>query len=159
FSSGEDGCLARASVSPKADAVSFGSNCTLRTAPCSTFKITLAELGFKNKKLNPKGERFRWDGIKRDRDALNRDQDLLSWMKDSVVWVSSVVVGRIGQEAVHSELENMAYGNAAVGPEEFWINGPLSISAEELAKNLSRSNAPNLRQAIALLPVENIGPF
>lgn len=158
FSAGETGCLIFTTLLDKPSITTFGDNCKVRTAPCSTFKVALAELGFKNEKLSPIGESFKWDGIKREREALNKDQDLLSWMKDSVVWVSSLVVDRIGREKVHSDLMDLVYGNASVGPNEFWIKGPLSISVEEQAKYLSR-NDENLKRPIGLLPVETLKKY
>lgn len=155
FAPEEEGCLAYSVLGDKAEIMSYGQNCKVRTAPCSTFKITAAELGFKKKKLNPKGESFKWDGVKRTREALNKDHDLLSWMNDSVVWVSSIVVNRLGRGVVQAELKNLDYGNGSTGPEEFWINGPLGISVDEQIKYLARQNQ-NLQDAMGLLPIEKI---
>lgn len=53
FSPEETGCLIFTTLSDKQVITTYGDNCKVRTAPCSTFKITLAEVGFKNEKLNP----------------------------------------------------------------------------------------------------------
>jgi beta-lactamase class D len=156
FSMREAGCMIFTTIAGKPETKTFGDNCKVRTAPCSTFKIALAELGFRNEKLNLMGESFKWDGVKRDREVLNKDQDLYSWMKDSVVWVSTILMSRLGQEQVTSDLKELAYGNATVGPNEFWIKGPLSISVEEQIKYLSRQNDENLKKAISLLPTETV---
>jgi beta-lactamase class D len=158
FASDEDGCLAYVELG-HTEIVSQGKNCKLQTAPCSTFKIAIAEIGYKYKKLNEIGENFKWDGLQRSRDVLNRDQDLFSWMKDSVVWVSSILVSRMSRETIQSELKEMSYGNSAIGPDEFWINGPLRISAEEQVKSLSRQTNSNLQKAVLLLPIEKRGAF
>lgn len=155
FTSEENGCLAYVKLDSKSNIETYGKNCEVQMSPCSTFKITLAELGFKNKKLDVT-EIFQWDGVIRERKALNKNQDVYSWMKDSVVWVSSIVVERIGRNKVHSELKNLDYGNALIGPNEFWIHGPLKISVEELTKILSRAQNKNLTQALSLLPQEHI---
>lgn len=80
-------------------------------------------------------------------------------MKDSVVWVSSIIINRIGRGKVRSDLAELTYGNAFVGPNEFWIKGPLSISVEEQGKYLSRQNNEDLKRAIGLLPVETVGNY
>ncbi|MGE0631097.1 MAG: penicillin-binding transpeptidase domain-containing protein [Pseudobdellovibrionaceae bacterium] len=157
FSPKESGCLIYKDLSDPKQIKTFGHNCKLQTPPCSTFKITLAELGFKNEKLEPKGEIFKWDGKIRNRESLNKDQDLSSWMKDSAVWVSSIVVNRLGQEKIRSELKDLSYGNASIGPDEFWIKGPLSLSVEEQISYLSRTNSKHLERSIQLLPEEKVG--
>lgn len=158
FGPGEMGCLEFSPLTEKSEKIKFGSNCEVQTAPCSTFKIAIAEMGFKSGKLKPSGETFKWDGTKRGREALNKDQDLFSWMKDSVVWVSSIIVNRIGVDQVRLELSGMNYGNASVGPEEFWIKGPLKVSVDEQLQYLSRKTK-RLQDAIAILPAESIGGY
>ncbi len=158
FKQGEMGCLEFSPLAENSKKIKFGSNCEVQTTPCSTFKIAIAEVGFKNGNLNPTGEHYKWDGIKRAREVLNKDQDLFSWMKNSVVWVSSIIVNRIGRKQVQSELSKMGYGNALVGPEEFWITGPLKVSVDEQIQYLSRKNK-ELQNAMAILPVESIGGY
>ena len=160
FAPEEIGCLAFANLTNGSETQIFGENCGVRTRPCSTFKIALAEIAFNNQKINSKGEHFKWDGIKRDRDALNKDQDIYSWMKDSVVWVSSIIVDRLGLEKTQSELNELKYGNALVGPNEFWIKGPLAISVNEQVLYLSRqSKNENLLKAIGTLPIDKVDEF
>lgn len=160
FSSTEDGCLILSSISGGDEKKVYGENCKLRSHPCSTFKVALAEIAFKNQKINEKGELFKWDGKKREREVLNKDQDLGSWMKDSVVWVSSIVVDRIRREKIKYELSNLRYGNALVGSDNFWILGPLAISAEEQIEYLTRQSADkNHLKALELLSAEKVGGF
>lgn len=158
FTPKEIGCLVFSPLFDASAMVKYGANCEVQTAPCSTFKIAIAEIGFRSGKLNSSGERFKWDGTRRMREALNKNQDLLSWMKDSVVWVSSIIVNRIGPEKVRGELTNLNYGNASVGPSEFWIKGPLKISVEEQVKYLVRKDE-SLKSAISLLPVESVAGY
>ncbi len=160
FSTTENGCLIYTNLADRKETQVFGENCSVRSPPCSTFKIALAEIAFKNKKIDVKGEYFKWDGKKRDRDALNKDQDLRSWMRDSVVWVSSLIVDRVTRDRIQLQLSELKYGNALVGLEEFWIKGPLAISVEEQIQYLSRqSQNENLLKALQLLPIERIGSF
>jgi beta-lactamase class D len=160
FTASENGCLVFANLNTSKKLEAYGENCGIRSQPCSTFKIALAEMAFKHRKINSKGEQFKWDRIVREREALNKDQDLLSWMKDSVVWVSSVIADRMGRDEIRKELEKLKYGNALIGPNEFWIKGPLAISVHEQMKYLSRQkNTDHLEQALQLLPIVKVGNF
>ena len=160
FSSTEAGCLILSSIPGGDGKKVYGENCKLRSPPCSTFKVALAEIAFKNQKINEKGELFNWDGKKREREVLNRDQDLGSWMKDSVVWVSSVIVDRVSSAKTQYELGKLRYGNAHVGSDNFWINGPLAISVEEQIQYLTHQSAnQNHLKALKLLPIEKVGIY
>lgn len=160
FLATEDACFVFANISDKKDSYSFGKSCNVRTPPCSTFKVVLAEIAFKIKKVNSQNEMFKWDGKKRDRDVLNQDHDLHSWMKHSVIWVSSVLVDRIGRDNIRLNLMDLNYGDALIGPNEFWIQGPLSISVKEQVSYLSRTkNNEYLLTALKLLLLEKVGSY
>jgi len=89
---------------------------------------------------------FPWDGTKRWLDTWNHDQDLRSAMRNSVVWVYQKFAREIGVEREGLYLHKIDYGNAdPSGADPFWVDGNLTISAQEqitFLRHLYRNELP-----------------
>ncbi len=105
-----------------------------RFTPASTFKIPHSlialETGVVQDERRPV---FHWDGTKRDIDAWNRDHALRTAIKYSVVWVYQEIARQVGPEREARFVKAFDYGNGDTsGPvDQFWLGGPLQISAFE----------------------------
>jgi beta-lactamase class D len=113
-----------------------------RFAPASTSKIPHTLIALETGAVSGPDEVFEWDGIKRFADSWNETQDFASAYKRSTVWIYQAVTPRIGSAALHEWLAAFDYGNAETGALEdvsqYWLRGPLAISAEEQAAFLAR---------------------
>jgi beta-lactamase class D len=107
--------------------------CGERFVPCSTFKIPNSLIGLETGVIADADFVIKWDGVKRWREDLNRDHNLRTAMRDSVVWYYQELARRVGREKMEDYIRRLAYGNQDIsGPiDEFWLNGPLRISADE----------------------------
>jgi beta-lactamase class D len=106
-----------------------------RFSPASTSKIPHTLIAIETGAVTGPDEVFKWDGQKRFMDNWNEDQTFADAFKRSTVWIFQTVTPRIGPAALHDWLQQFNYGNADVGPAEnvtqYWLSGPLAISAEE----------------------------
>jgi beta-lactamase class D len=110
-----------------------------RYPPASTFKIPHALFALDAGAVRDEFQIFKWDGKVRDIESWNRDQDLRSSMRYSVVWVYQHFAQEIGTEREGQYLRKINYGNAdPSGADPFWVDGNLSISAEEQIAFLRR---------------------
>ncbi|MBX7132802.1 MAG: hypothetical protein K1X67_09020 [Fimbriimonadaceae bacterium] len=99
-------------------------------SPCSTFKIMNSLVGLDTGVLKGTQDKFKWDGVKRERAEANRDQTLESAFKDSIVWVYQDVARRIGPVRMQKALDAAKYGNCDIsgGIDKFWLTSSLEIS-------------------------------
>lgn len=98
--------------------------CKKPEAPCSTFKIPLAVMGFDQGIFNTPGSRpYKWDGKKRLLDVWNKEQTVKTWMENSVVWFSQNLTRELGRKKVQEYLEKFSYGNEdfSRGVEDAWL--------------------------------------
>lgn len=106
-----------------------------RFTPASTSKIPHTLIAIETGAVTGPDEVFKWDGQKRFLDSWNEDQTFADAFKRSTVWIFQTVTPRIGPAALHDWLQQFNYGNADVGPADnvtqYWLTGPLAISAEE----------------------------
>lgn len=110
-----------------------------RFSPASTFKIPHALLALDAGVVRDEFHIFPWDGKPHAISAWNRDQNLRSSMRGSVVWVYQAFAREIGLEREGQYLQKIGYGNADTsGPEPFWVEGELRISALEQVAFLRR---------------------
>jgi len=110
-----------------------------RYSPASTFKIPHALFALDAGVVRDEFQIFKWDGTARSIESWNRDQDLRSSMRNSVVWVYEQFAREIGKEREGLYLRKINYGNAdPSGTDPFWVDGNLSISAEEQIAFLRR---------------------
>jgi beta-lactamase class D len=107
--------------------------CSERFVPCSTFKIPNSLIGLETGVIPDADHVIKWDGVKRWREELNHDHTLRTAFRDSVVWYYQELARRVGREKMQEYVQRLAYGNADIsGPiDEFWLSGPLRISADE----------------------------
>ncbi|KCZ57735.1 OXA-1090 family carbapenem-hydrolyzing class D beta-lactamase [Hyphomonas chukchiensis] len=113
-----------------------------RFTPASTSKIPHTLIAIETGAVTGPDEMFKWDGQKRFVDSWNEDQTFADAFKRSTVWIFQTVTPRIGPAVLHDWLQQFDYGNADVGPADnvtqYWLTGPLAISAEEQVAFLSR---------------------
>nr|WP_290975074.1 class D beta-lactamase [Herbaspirillum sp.] len=110
-----------------------------RFVPASTFKVPHSLIALDAGVLRDEFQVIPWDGVKRSVPAWNRDQDLRSAMRYSAVWVFERFAADIGKEREVAYMRKIPYGNASAdGPEPFWVDGQLAISANEQIAFLRR---------------------
>ncbi|QBF32708.1 class D beta-lactamase [Thalassococcus sp. S3] len=118
-----------------------------RFRPASTSKIPHTLIALETGYATPTTQ-FTWDGKERWLDAWNRDQTLATAFRRSVVWVYQQIARDLGPEKMSQWLEVFQYGNAEIGaPEnvtEYWLRGPLAISANEQIDFLAQVAARKL---------------
>ncbi|HBF28812.1 class D beta-lactamase [Rhizobium sp.] len=123
--------------------------CNNRVTPASTFKISLAAMGYNEGILKDAHNPiipFRdgypdWGGP-----DWKQPTDPERWLKYSVVWYSQQITHRLGAEKLADYVKRFDYGNADVsgdpgknnGLERAWIASSLKISPFEQVRFLSR---------------------
>ena len=109
------------------------AECSTRLSPASTYKIPHALIGLETGAITETTVE-KWDGTPHpDRKKWNLDHTVFSAMKPSVLWFFQKMAPRIGAEHAHAWLEKFSYGNADTSGDitRYWVNGRLSISADE----------------------------
>ncbi len=149
-----DGVLKANAVSPDAAALmivrledeavwsSGGARLDQRFSPASTSKIPHTLIAIETGAVSGPDAWFEWDGKKRFLDSWNESQSFADAFRRSTVWIYQTVTPRVGSEALAGWLDKFGYGNADTGPpekvSEYWLTGPLSISASEQVRFLAR---------------------
>lgn len=120
-----------------------------RLPPASTFKIPHTLIALQSGAVSGPDEAFEWDGKPRAFRSWERDMTLAEAMQASNVPVYRGVASRIGRDRMQTHLESFDYGSRQVGESlsDFWLVGPLEISAAEQCRFL-------LRLATGRLPVD-----
>lgn len=136
--------------------------CDQPLSPFSTFKLTLALIGYDAGILT--GETApAWD-YKPEYQAAERDRktvDPVIWERDSVLWYSREIVRRLGEKTFADYVQRLGYGNADVsgdrgkdnGLTHSWLGSSLAISPEQQLDFVERMLAGDLpvsARAIAL---------
>ena len=121
---------------------SGGKRLKTRFTPASTAKIPHTLIALETSAVSGPDDVFEWDGKLRRFTAWNETQDLQTAFKRSTVWIYQILTQRIGRAALSDWLSRFDYGNADIGPPDnitqYWLSGPLAISAEEQVAFLSR---------------------
>lgn len=121
---------------------SGGARLAERFSPASTSKIPHTLIALETNAVSGPDEVFAWDGRERFVAGWNETQDFRTAFKRSTVWIYQTVTPRIGSDALGEWLGKFDYGNADTGqPDrvtEYWLTGPLAISAQEQVMFLSR---------------------
>jgi len=121
---------------------SGGARLSKRFSPASTSKIPHTLIALETGAVSGAGEMFEWDGRTRFSEGWNSNQNFATAFKRSTVWIYQILTPRIGHEALKDWLAKFKYGNADIGaPDDitqYWLSGPLAISAEEQVAFLSR---------------------
>jgi len=110
-----------------------GKECRAQLPPCSTFKV-LSSLTALDAELATPDTKFAWDGRARTFRSWNRDHTLRSAFEHSVVWVYQGLATRIGRSRFDAVLAKLGLGplEPSAGLTTFWLDGALTISAEQL---------------------------
>lgn len=111
-----------------------------RYIPASTFKIAHSLIGLSTGAVSSVDEVFVYDGKPRFLKSWQRDMGLREAIKLSNVPVYQELARRIGLERMREQLAPLHYGNGEIGQEvdQFWLAGPLAISAVEQTQFLAR---------------------
>lgn len=139
-----------------------GKNCSLRTSPCSTFKILLSLMGYQEGILEnentptwPYQER---PNSSHDLEIWKQSHNPTTWIQHSCVWYSRVLTQRVGMEILKKYVTLFNYGNQDLsgdkgknnGLTHAWLSSSLKISAFEqldFLGKLTRFELPVSRQA------------
>jgi len=110
-----------------------------RYRPASTYKIVNALVALEGGVAPDTDFLLRWDGVHRDFPGWDSDLTLEQAFRVSCVWYF-VELGRLnGRARLGAAMKALAYGNAdASGSDQFWLDGPLRISADEQVRYLDR---------------------
>lgn len=136
-----------------------GGGCETPTSPASTFKMTLALMGF-DAGLLTAADAPAWPYLteyKADRADWRVTTTPKSWLRDSVLWYSRELVAKLGAERFAQYVTDFDYGNADVSGDpgkdngllRSWINSSLLITAEEQVRFVRRMLAGDLPASAA----------
>lgn len=111
-----------------------------RFIPASIFKIVNSLLGLSVGAVNSVDEVLPYGGKPQPVKAWEQDMGLREAIKASNVPVYQELARRIGLERMRDGVAGVGFGNAEIGSEvdNFWLVGPLKISAVEQAHFLAR---------------------
>lgn len=110
-----------------------------RYRPASTFKILNALVALESGVALDTGKVLLWDGVKREVPLWNSDLSMNEAFRSSSVWYFVEIGKQNGRERLGKAMREVGYGNAdASGSDQFWLDGPLRISADEQALFLER---------------------
>lgn len=110
-----------------------------RFIPASTFKIANSLIGLSVGAVDSVTEVLPYGGKPQPFDAWEKDMGLRDAIKISNVPIYQELARRIGLERMRSNVVMMAFGNQDIGTvvDNFWLVGPLKISALEQAQFLA----------------------
>lgn len=113
-----------------------------RFRPASTSKIPHSLIALETGVVSGPAQKFEWDGTRRWAKGWNESQNFRTAFQRSTVWIYQDVTPRIGAEALKHWLNVFGYGNADIGGPDnitnYWLGGPLEISATEQVAFLAR---------------------
>ncbi len=110
-----------------------------RYRPASTFKILNALVALESGVALDTGKVLLWDGVKREVPLWNSDLSMNEAFRSSAVWYFVEIGKQNGRERLGKAMREVGYGNAdASGSDQFWLDGPLRISADEQALFMER---------------------
>lgn len=128
--------------------------CSLRQAPCSTFKIAISLMGF-NEGILIDATHPTWDFKKGYSDFLEiwkQPHNPTTWMKNSCVWYSQVITQKLGMRRFTKYVQKFNYGNQDASGDKgknnalmrAWLSSSLRISPAEQIEFLRRLNESHL---------------
>lgn len=111
-----------------------------RYIPASTFKVPNTLIGLSVRAVRSVDEVLPYGGRPQPLKAWERDMGLREAIKVSNVSVYQELARRIGHDRMRESVARMGYGNGEIGSvvDNFWLAGPLRISAVEQAQFLAR---------------------
>jgi beta-lactamase class D len=120
--------------------VSDKARAEVQYVPASTFKIQNSLIGLETGAVESINEIFPYDGQPRFLKTWEKDMDLREAIKVSCVPVYQEIARRVGLQKMDEMVKAFEYGNQQIGTvvDQFWLRGPLKISAIEQTEFLSR---------------------
>lgn len=111
-----------------------------RFTPASTFKIANSLIGLDCAAVKNVDEVLPYGGKPQPFKAWEEDMGLRQAIKISNVAIYQELARRIGLERMRAGVKKLGYGNMEIGDvvDQFWLRGPLAISAVEQTQFLSR---------------------
>lgn len=112
----------------------------MRFVPASTFKIANTLIGLSAGAVKNVEEILPYGGKSQPFEAWEKDMGLRDAIALSNVPIYQELARRIGLARMRDGLSQLGYGNEKVGTrvDDFWLNGPLRISALEQTEFLAR---------------------
>jgi beta-lactamase class D len=120
-----------------------GNSCSVRYAPCSTFKIALSLMGYDSRILhNAHSPRYPFkQGYQTLLPEWRQAHMPASWMSYSVLWYSQEITKRLGSLRLKQYVDLLEYGNRDISGDlgkdngllRAWLSSSLKISPEEQA--------------------------
>ena len=127
--------------------ISNSDRANQRYIPASTSKIPHTLIALEAGQATPETS-FKWDGRERTFKSWNQDQTLTSAYQRSAVWVYQEITQGLGGDAMNAWLSQFNYGNRNIGGSdnitEYWLTGPLKISASEQVRFLTQLSQKQL---------------
>lgn len=110
-----------------------------RFIPASTFKIVNSLIGLEVGAVSSVDEVLPYGGKPQPNKAWERDMGLREAIKISNVPIYQELARRIGLERMRENIAKLDYGNGEIGNvvDDFWLIGPLTISASEQSQFLA----------------------
>jgi beta-lactamase class D len=120
-------CFMFVSLSGGAPQAWGGEECSLATAPASTFKVPHALIALETGVVDAKVP-VQWDGSDQPFETWKRDHTLASSIQWSVYWYYRRSAAQIGEERMLAMLKKLRYGSDTFEREltSFWTNGDLT---------------------------------
>jgi beta-lactamase class D OXA-50 len=111
-----------------------------RFIPASTFKIPNSLIGLSTGAVSSVDEVLPYGGKPQFMKSWEKDMGLREAIKISNVPIYKELARRIGLERMKANISKLGYGNAEIGSvvDNFWLVGPLKISAVEQTQFLAR---------------------
>jgi beta-lactamase class D len=111
-----------------------------RYIPASTFKVPNTLIGLSVGAVSGVDEVLPYGGKPQPFKAWEKDMSLREAIKASNVPVYQELARRTGLERMRKGVRGLRYGNGRIGKtvDEFWLRGPLKVSAAEQAEFLCR---------------------
>ena len=127
-----------------------------RYQPASTFKILNALIAFETGVVKNQNTVLPYGGGPQPIPAWEKDMTIQEAMAVSNVPLFQGIARRIGLERMRKYVRQVDYGNAEIGQvvDNFWLKGPLAISALEqisFIDKLNRSDLPFSARSMALV--------
>ncbi|WP_019961512.1 penicillin-binding transpeptidase domain-containing protein [Woodsholea maritima] len=119
----------------------------MRFVPASTYKIPNTLISLETG-VTTWDEVFIWDGQPRMFARWERDMTLAEAFQLSAVPVYQELAHRVSYRVMQDWVQRLAYGNQDIGAEDnidqFWLSGPVAISAQEQVGLVTRLEAQTL---------------
>lgn len=117
-----------------------------RFFPASTFKIPNSLIGLSTGTVTSVDDVLPYGGKPQRMEQWERDMSLRDAIKVSNVPVYQELARRIGMQRMQEQLAQLDYGNGKIGTkiDQFWLGGPLTISALEQTRFLAKLSQDQL---------------